>query len=207
MQIINYGHACFKIIEDGISVVLDPYEDNSVPGLELNKNIKANFVFASHSHADHNAIRKIEIEKKDFELKRSEILLPHDEVNGNKRGMSFARIFYFSTYSICHLGDIGDSQAVEKCLELKDIDIVLCPINGFFTISAETAIKLKKKMNWKLIIPMHYEIKERGSGYPDGGQIDIFKRLLPNHLIIDNDHIDINNHLFKYDSLIFNKNR
>ena len=176
MKIINYGHACFKIIDDDVSVVLDPYRRKSVPGLELPKNIKANFVFASHDHYDHDALDKVEIVPTDKPLPMEEIILPHDKCGGAQRGMSVARVFRFSDYSICHMGDIGDKDAVLKCKELKNIDIVLCPINGFFTISAEDAIELQRKMGWKLLIPMHYRDERKGTGYPDGNQIELFKK-------------------------------
>ena len=140
MRIINYGHACFKIIDDDISVVLDPYGIDSVPGMELPKNIKANYVLCSHDHFDHNASDLIEVVPIDKKLPMVEVPLPHDHWGGKKRGMSIARLFKFSDYSICHMGDVGDNEAVLKCNELKNIDIVLCPINGFFTISAKDAI-------------------------------------------------------------------
>lgn len=175
MKIINYGHACFKIIDDDVSVVLDPYRNGSVPGLTLPSNIKANYAFASHDHFDHDALELISIEPNGNPLPMKEILLPHDKSGGRQRGMSVARVFNFSDYSICHMGDIGDKDAVIKCEELKNIDIVLCPINGFYTISAEDAIELQKKMGWKVLIPMHYQDIKKGTGYPDENQIKIFK--------------------------------
>ena len=136
MKIINYGHACFKIIDDDISLILDPYRDGSVPGLNLPKELDANYVFKSHDHYDHDALNKVKIIRNDKSLNMMEIDLPHDDVNGAKRGRSIARLFKFSDYSICHMGDIGDVNAVINCDALKGVDIVLCPINGFYTISA-----------------------------------------------------------------------
>lgn len=204
MKIVNYGHACFKVIDDDLSVVFDPYLDGSVPGLKLPKDIEANYVFASHDHYDHNGVNMIKIIPNDKSLDLKEIKLSHDNVGGKKRGFSIARIIKFKDYSICHMGDVGDIKEVLKCNELKGIDIVLCPINGFFTISAEDAVQIKEKMSWKLLIPMHYEIKEKGSGYPDGGQINIFKKLMPNHTFVD-EMVEINGQCFNYDSLIFLK--
>ena len=205
MRIINYGHACFKIIDDDISIVLDPYQDDSVPGMNLPENIKANYVFASHDHFDHNAVDKVEIVPTDKPAPMVEVVLPHDKFGGTKRGMSIAHIFKFSDYSICHMGDIGDKEAVLKCEELKDIDIVLCPINGYFTISAEDAIELQKKMGWKLLIPMHYEDAERGTGYPDGNQIKMFKKGYDHSEILNiGDYmLDINQFHISFKTIIF----
>ena len=49
---------------------------------------------------------------------------------------------------------------------------------------------------------MHYEKKEEGSGYPDGGQIDIFKKGI-HYQLIEAGEVEINKEHFKYDSLIF----
>ncbi len=205
MKIINYGHACFKIIDDDISVVVDPYQDDSVPGLNLPKNIKANYVFASHDHYDHNATNLISIVPTNKPLNMIEVVLPHDPFGGKKRGMSVARVFKFSDYSICHMGDIGDKDAVLKCEQLKNIDIVLCPINGFFTISAEDAIELQKKMGWKLLIPMHYQNIKKGTGYPDGNQIKIFKDAysMDGILLLGDYVLDVNEFHMSFKTIVF----
>ena len=205
MKIINYGHACFKIIDDDISVVLDPYRNDSVPGLTLPLNIKANYAFASHNHFDHDALELINIEPNGKPLPMKEITLPHDKSGGRQRGMSVARVFYFSDYSICHMGDIGDKDAVLRCEELKNIDIVLCPINGFYTISAEDAIELQKKMGWKVLIPMHYQDIKKGTGYPDGNQIKIFKDAyaMDEILLIGDYLLDVNEFHMSFKTIIF----
>ena len=209
MRIINYGHACFKIIDDDISVILDPYRIGSVPGMELPKNIKANYKFASHDHYDHDALDLIEVVPTDKPLNMVEVVLPHDDCGGRKRGMSVARIFKFSDYSIAHMGDIGDKNAVIKCEQLKNIDIVLCPINGFYTISAEDAIELQKKMGWKLLIPMHYQDIKKGSGYPDGNQIQIFKNgYKQNELLVVNDYlVDMNDTYLSFKTLVITERK
>ena len=205
MKIINYGHACFKVIDDDVSIVFDPYRDNSVPGLKLPNNLKANYVFCSHDHYDHDAKNKIEIVPTDKKLNLVELVLPHDDCGGTKRGMSVARIIKFSDYSICHMGDIGDVNAVLKCEQLKNIDVVLCPINGFYTIGAKEAALLKEKMGWKLLIPMHYFIAKDQSGYPDGNQIEIFKNIVgkDNYLLLGDYCLDVNESHFAFGSVIF----
>ena len=205
MKIINYGHACFKIIDDGVSVIFDPYESGSVPGLELPKNIKANYLFISHEHLDHNAINKVELLPTLKKLNLTEIVLPHDDCGGAKRGLSVARVLRFSDYSICHMGDIGDVNAVLQCEELKNIDIVLCPINGYYTISAKDALYLKEKMGWKLLIPMHFFDSDKKTGYPDGNQIHVFKGLLnkSDYLLLGDYQLDINDSYFSFGNVIF----
>lgn len=205
MLIINHGHACFEVIGDGKSIIFDPYKDGSVPGLKIHDVLTANMVHCSHQHYDHNAIEKVKIFLPESPIQTKDVVLPHDKENGAKRGLSNAKIVYFSDYSLCHMGDIGDPKAVLEKEELKNIDVVLCPINGFYTISAIEAIELQKKMGWKLLIPMHYEIKEEGIGYPDGGQIDIFMKNIENYLKVNDSEVTITDELFKYKSLVLLK--
>ena len=202
MKIINYGHACFMVIDDGVSVLFDPYKKDSVPGLNLPSKIRVNYLFMSHDHFDHNAKEKVEIVSPNKEIEVKRFIVSHDKCNGAQRGKNQITLIRFSDYSICHLGDVGNIEEIKKIDELKGIDIVLCPINGFFTISALEALELNKYMSWKLLIPMHYEKKEEGSGYPDGGQIDIFKKGI-HYQLIEAGEVEINKEHFKYDSLIF----
>lgn len=60
MKITWIGHSCFKVEKDGFTIMLDPYEDDSVPGLTPVRE-KANMVLCSHEHGDHNARNLIEM--------------------------------------------------------------------------------------------------------------------------------------------------
>ena len=204
-MIIEYlGHACFRLAGKNYSVVIDPYEKGSVPGIELKNGITANYVFSSHNHHDHNAISLIKIQKCENKPTFSDIIVNHDKNNGLLRGKCKAYIFEIDGYRIAHLGDICDISNIGYFDQLKNLDIVLCPINGFYTISAQEAFKLCSIIKPKLIIPMHYEVKNLGIGYPDNGQIDSFIKLFSNHFINSSYQIELDEHLFKFDAIIFN---
>lgn len=49
MKIIWHGHSCFEITGKDGTIVFDPYQANSVPGLNPLK-LKANLVLCSHEH-------------------------------------------------------------------------------------------------------------------------------------------------------------
>lgn len=55
MKITYYGHSCFLVEENNSRILFDPYEDGSVPGFTLSKDICVDAVYCSHEHADHNA--------------------------------------------------------------------------------------------------------------------------------------------------------
>ena len=54
MKLTWLGHSCFKMESNGYTVILDPYEDDYVPGLAPVRET-ADAVFCSHEHKDHNA--------------------------------------------------------------------------------------------------------------------------------------------------------
>ena len=191
MKIINLGHACFKIIDEGISVIFDPYQDDSVPNLKLENNIETNYLFVSHEHHDHNAREKVKIIPTDKVLKYEEVIVNHDDQNGNIRGKCKAVILNFDDYSIAHLGDIGDIEDERIIDKFKGVDIILCPINGYYTIGAKEAIGLINYLKPKHFIPMHYYKQDSDSGYFDNDQIEIFLSHFDSYLKV-NKEIKIN---------------
>ena len=108
MKITNLGHASFKIDGEQFSIIFDPYQDGSVPGLTFPRNLKADHVFISHQHADHNAIELVDIVERNKTIKYKEISIPHDKENGSLRGLCKAYVVEVDGYKIGHLGDIGD---------------------------------------------------------------------------------------------------
>jgi L-ascorbate metabolism protein UlaG (beta-lactamase superfamily) len=207
MKITNLGHASFLIEHQGVSIVFDPYHDESVPGLKFPEDVKANFIFSSHNHDDHNAIDLVEKLSTEFNIRFKDIVIPHDNKNGAIRGLNIAKIVYFDEFSVLHLGDAGDIDSIINNDEFKNIDIVLCPINGFYTISALDAIKCQKHMNWKLLIPMHFHNPLNNSGYKDVEQISLFKSHCLNTIEVNDTNIVIESNMFKFDALIFNKSK
>ena len=69
MKIIWYGHSCFEITGNDGTVIFDPYQEGSVPG--LNKlHLKGNLVLCSHDHDDHNARDCVDVLPKEFEVEK-----------------------------------------------------------------------------------------------------------------------------------------
>ena len=203
MEIINLGHASFLIKGENISVVTDPYRNRSVPNLKMPR-VQANFVTVSHDHYDHDAKNLVTIIPTDRELKFEEILVAHDHHNGAHRGLNKMYLFEIDGLRILHTGDLGCIPLRNILEQMTNVDILLAPINGHFTISAEELKAIMDVTNPRVTIPMHYYKKEDNSGYPDGGQIDIFKKLVGEYLEVE-DRITVNDELFKNRVVIFNK--
>ena len=60
-------------------------------------------------------------------------------------------------------------------------------------------------INPRLTVPIHYYRKEDNSGYPDGGQIDIFKSLVKEYKEVNEYTINLDDELFKNRVIILNK--
>lgn len=153
MKIIWHGHSCFSIdCEDGL-IVLDPYKDNSVPGLKP-LSLCADLVLCSHQHDDHNALEVIQqrLALKRFHVKKMNSF--HDDVQGQKRGNNTIHIISSENMTIVHLGDLG--HELEDVNEIKNCDVLMIPVGGYYTIDAKAAHRIIKKINPRIVIPMHY---------------------------------------------------
>ena len=60
MELTYIGHSCFKLEDQGFTVIFDPYADGHVPGYG-NIREKADLVLCSHEHADHNGRDTVEM--------------------------------------------------------------------------------------------------------------------------------------------------
>ncbi|MCD8204469.1 MAG: MBL fold metallo-hydrolase [Coprobacillus sp.] len=175
ITITYLGHSSFKVSDSHSSLVIDPYEDGSVPGLSFPKGVEANKVLVSHEHADHNATSYVSlIPQPDFDIEVSSIDCFHDDKHGALRGPNKIHILKIEDTTLVHLGDLGHDLDEEVIKKLGDVTILFAPINGHFTLGSEAIFSLYQKINPKIIIPMHYYRKDDGSGYPDDNEIDKF---------------------------------
>ena len=128
MKIINLGHASFLLSTAKHSIVFDPYGLDSVPGLKFPSGIKADYLFSSHSHFDHNAVELVKKVKPVEDLKYQLKIIPHDKEGGKKRGMNTAVIIEIDGSQ--HADNVNDLQRTAylekqgfKILRFWNIDI------------------------------------------------------------------------------------
>ena len=104
MKIIWYGHSCFEITGSDGTVIFDPYQEGSIPG--LNKlHLKGNLVLCSHEHDDHNARDCVDVLPKEFKVEKIETY--HDHHLGSRRGKNTIHILTYENMKVVHMGDIG----------------------------------------------------------------------------------------------------
>jgi len=182
MKITWLGHACFEIEQKGFSIVIDPYKPGKVPGLKPLK-LKAHQVLCSHGHDDHNNEAAVEIIKDNtgnpFTIEIIETW--HDAEQGTRRGKNKIHIFSADGLRIAHMGDLGCPLTEEQITRFGELDAVMFPVGGTYTLDAKEAKTELDKLNVKTIIPMHYR---RGSfGFPEIGDLSMFTELYDTSLV------------------------
>lgn len=157
MKIIWHGHSCFEITGKDGTIIFDPYQANSVPGLNPLK-LKANLVLCSHEHEDHNARNCIEITPKDFKVTCIETY--HDHHQGSHRGKNTIHIVDFENMKVVHMGDIG--CMMDDVSKLEHCDVLMIPIGGYYTIDTKEALEYIERIKPRIVIPMHYRSGDMG---------------------------------------------
>lgn len=171
MKITWIGHSCFRIEGDGHAIIIDPYSDGSVPGLDDVRE-DADLVLCTHEHGDHNFREGVHLSGNDTPFTIESIGTFHDDAEGTKRGKNTIFIISDGKTRIAHLGDLGcRPREMEK---LRGIDVMLIPVGGFLTIDGKEAADLVKELSPKIVIPMHYRSEEKGFGYDVIGTVEDF---------------------------------
>jgi L-ascorbate metabolism protein UlaG (beta-lactamase superfamily) len=163
MTIKWLGHACFLItLKNDKKILIDPY-DNTVGYEPIDE--QADILLISHDHYDHNYKDGVSgnytlIDKEgDYDIDGISIkgiLQPHDEAYGAKRGNVITFLINADNLNILFLSDIGMVPQKEYFDSLPDIDILLLPVGGVYTIDAKEAIKIMDEIHPNITIPMHY---------------------------------------------------
>lgn len=166
MQIKYLGHASFFIKSKGARLVIDPYGEYI--GLKFPR-IEADIVTVSHAHADHNAIHAVagnpliidwpgEYEKMGVRITGYKYY--HDKDKGAERGENVLFKIEADELSILHCGDLGTVPEDKFLDEIGEVDVLMVPVGGFYTIDSSEAIELIKKVEPAIVIPMHYNRRE-----------------------------------------------
>jgi L-ascorbate metabolism protein UlaG (beta-lactamase superfamily) len=106
----------------------------------------------------------------------------HDQCFGIKRGNNIIYTFLLDNIKICHLGHLGHLLSDELIESLGEIDILLIPIGGHFTLNGKDASVLARRINPRIVIPMYYKI-DGSLSYLDNPQF--FLTAMDNVLVHD----------------------
>lgn len=168
MILTYHGHSTFKLKGKRGTVITDPYADSI--GLHLART-SADIVTISHHHSDHDAVDKVAgtarrerpfiiDEPGEYEVGRISVFgTPtfHDATGGSERGTNTVYTILLDNLRVCHLGDLGHELTSDQLEAIGDIDILLCPVGGHYTIGPELAVKTIRAIEPGIVIPMHYK--------------------------------------------------
>lgn len=167
MEIKYLGHSSFLIKTKTAKIVTDPF-DPSMVGIKFPKT-EADIVTVSHQHKDHNQSKNVsgvngiapllidmpgEFEKMGVRIFGFQSF--HDKTQGSERGENILYKFESEGLSVLHCGDLGVVPEESFLETIGEVDILLVPVGGIFTIDAEEAFQLVKKVEPAIVIPMHY---------------------------------------------------
>lgn len=174
MKLTWYGHSCFKLETADGSVVFDPYAPGSVPGLTLPA-LEADRVICSHGHGDHAYKEAVTLTGKTPTFIVQTVASFHDDVRGAKRGSNHITIIQSQGLRLAHMGDLGHLPDPTQLAAINEVDVMLIPVGGFYTIDAAQAKQVIDMIGPRHVIPMHYR---KGSvGYDEIGTLDDFLAL------------------------------
>lgn len=178
MEITYFGHSSFKIKTKSINLVTDPFDPKMV-GLKYPL-VEAEIVTISHDHADHNYLERIKEIKKvitgpgEYEISEVSIIgLPswHDDQKGETRGKNTIYVFEAEDLRVAHLGDLGHPLSEKILEEIGEINILMVPVGGFYTVGPREALEIISEIEPQIIIPMHFQVPGLNS--------ETFAKLLP----------------------------
>jgi len=166
MDITWYGQACFRLRDRNVSVVADPYDKTT--GLKLPRLI-ADIITVSHQHDDHNFVEGVKGEPfvisgpGEYEIKGlfiTGVAMWHDDTGGALRGRNTIYLYEFADATVCHLGDLGHVPSQSQVEELGNVDVLLVPVGGQYTLDAAKAAEVVSLIEPSIVIPMHYALPD-----------------------------------------------
>ena len=170
------GHASF-LIKGHINVYIDPFHIKK--GLP-----KADIILITHGHYDHCSLKDIEsilgessivIGPVDVRSKIGDVkfkmIHPGEElalkgikikaypaynINKEFHPKSDGGVGYLVNIENVSVYHTGDTDAIPELKELKNLDILLLPVGGTYTMDAQQAANFANELKPKIAIPMHF---------------------------------------------------
>jgi len=160
IKIVHVAHACFIIKNGEEKVIIDPYDDSLGYPPVKEETHHINYILASHNHYDHNYTENISLLENTGTFKIQKINSFHDNEKGKLRGENIIHVIETYGIRVCHLGDLGHLLEEEQLKEIGNIDILLVPVGGTYTIDCKEAVEVVKQINPVTVIPMHYKTEK-----------------------------------------------
>lgn len=164
MIITCLGHAKFLLeLENGMKLVTDPFDPGT--GYPIHP-LEVDAALVSHGHHDHSAVDTLSacgqvvntagIHTLATDVTVTSVSCFHDDVQGAKRGKNLIHILDAEGLRVVHMGDIGHPLTDELVSSIGQVDVLMLPVGGFYTIDAREAKRVCDTLKPAVILPMHY---------------------------------------------------
>ena len=164
MEIIWYGHSCFRLTERGMaSVVADPF-DHRTTGYEALK-AKADIVTVSHEAAGHSFVTAVKGKSHVLtgpgEYEIGGVFITGVQTNGHGKReadepSNTLYVFDYDGVTVAHLGDIRRVPSQTEIEALGTVNVALVPVGGGGGLNASKAAEVVSLIEPGIVIPMHY---------------------------------------------------
>lgn len=188
MEITYLGHSSFKLKGKTSTLITDPFDPDMV-GLKFPK-LEADLVTISHHHADHDKLDQVSVSKMvidgpgEYEISGVSIIgikTYHDSKKGEERGKNTIFVIEIDGVRVCHLGDLGHTLSEGQLSEIGQIDVLMIPVGGEFTIGPEEAAKVTHSIEPGMILPMHYKVAGLASTFDKLQPLDEYIKQMGNN--------------------------
>lgn len=145
-------------------MVIDPYDPQKL-GVKLPK-LETDVVLSSHNHFDHNYIEGVSgyrlVIDNPGEYEVSGVFIHgietyHDDKEGKERGKNTMFLIEIDGFTLLHAGDLGHELSKDTLEKISEVDVLMIPVGGVYTIDAETASEVISSLEPSIVIPMHYK--------------------------------------------------
>jgi L-ascorbate metabolism protein UlaG (beta-lactamase superfamily) len=165
LKVTWLSHSCFEFNTQGKTILIDPFFSGNK--LAPPYSGKPDVVLVTHSHFDHADAKRFDstvICPSTCKFKKSVTMKIGDKknvegINVEMISASHHQDSYPTGYilelegkRIAHLGD----TYIDGVKKLPNIDLLLLPIGGYYTMNIDEAVKALEIVTPKLAIPMHF---------------------------------------------------
>jgi L-ascorbate metabolism protein UlaG (beta-lactamase superfamily) len=181
MRVEWHGHSAFSFEGDEGKVFIDPFGDMTpmtegrgvqfdYPPIEADE---VDLLLVTHEHLDHNGVEAVAGDPAALRATAGTHESPigevvgvaseHDDTAGTQRGPNTIFVFSLGGVRVAHFGDFGQpALRPEQLAAIGDVDMVVIPVGGGFTIGADAAAKIVEDLDPRWVVPMHYRTHRVG---------------------------------------------
>jgi L-ascorbate metabolism protein UlaG (beta-lactamase superfamily) len=166
MEIVWYGHSCFRLTERSMAtVVTDPFDSKTIGYSPLK--LKAEIVTVSHDAPGHNNTDAVKgtshVITGPGEFEIGGVFITGVQTDGSGSGKkpreqvrNTLYVFDYDGLTVGHLGDLKQVPSQTEIEALGTVNVALVPVGGGGGLNAAKAAEVISLLEPNIVVPMHY---------------------------------------------------